>query len=86
MHFGFRTGEKGGADLRPAGAERERRRDATAIGDGAGGDHRQAHRIDHLRHQGEGADAAGLDIAKESSAVPAGLMALRDDGIGATRL
>ena len=55
-------------------AERERGGQAAAVDDGAGGEHRNFHRVDDLRDQRDARDLAG---------VAAGLRALRDDGVEA---
>ena len=58
----------------PAGAVGERRHQAAAVEEAAGGDHRDVHRVDHLRQQHRGGHAAR---------VPAGLAALHDHRVGA---
>ena len=57
-YFRLRAEHIGGADLHAGSTQRERRGDASRIGDGAGRDHRHFHRVDHLRQQREGADWA----------------------------
>ena len=54
-HPGFRTAQIGGADLHAGRTQRECRRDAPPVRDAARCDHGDLHRIDHLRHQREGA-------------------------------
>ena len=76
----------GRADLHRAGAQREGRRDAAPVGDGAGGDHWHAHRVHHLRQQGIQA-RLGMDvIGQEHAAMAAGLGSLGDDGVHAARV
>src|SRR5262249_18752015 len=67
------------------GPEREGRRNAARIGDGARGDDRHLHRIDDLRNECERAGLSGDVVAQEDAAMAAGLVALRDHGIDAPR-
>ncbi len=82
-HPGFRTTQIGGTDLHAGRAQRERRRDAPPVGDAARRDHGDFHRIDHLRHQREGAGLLGDVFRQEHAAMAAGFGSLRDDGVGA---
>ena len=82
----LRTAQVGAADLHAGGAERECRRDPARVADGAGRDHRHLHRIDHLRHQREGADLRRQIVGQEHAAMAARLAALRDDRIDAALL
>ena len=77
----FRAGQERRSHLHPERAQGERRGDTPAVGNAARRDHRNAQRIDDLRHQGEGADATGLERRLEGAAVAAGLEPLGDDGI-----
>ena len=61
-------------------------RDAAAVHDPAGGDHRHADRIGQPGHQRDRADRAFLEAADEGAAVPPRLGALRADRIRAGRL
>ena len=47
----LRPWQEGGADLDARGAQRQGRADPARVGDAAGRDHRQADRVDDLRHQ-----------------------------------
>jgi hypothetical protein len=70
--------------LHRTGAEQQRRRHAAAVGDPAGGDDRNAHRIDHRRQQREQSDHGVLAaLGVESAAMTARLHALSDDHVGA---
>ena len=82
----LRTPQISGADLHAGSPKCEGSRDAARVGDGAGGDDRHFHRIDDLRNEREGAGLGGDVIAQEDAAVAARLIALRDDGVDATRL
>ena len=67
--------EEATAEVDAGGAEHQRGRDASAVGDAARGDDRDwTYRVDDLRHQAQGADDA---------AVPTGLTTLGDDDVGA---
>src|SRR5262249_56622619 len=82
----LRTPQIRRADLHAGGPEREGRRNAARIGDGARGDDRHLHRIDDLRNECERAGLSGDVVAQEDAAMAAGLVALRDHGIDAARL
>jgi hypothetical protein len=60
-------------------------RSASAVGDAAGGDHRHADGVHHLRHQREGADLALAPGWRKGAAMAAGLPALGDHGVDAAR-
>jgi hypothetical protein len=85
----FRTEQVGGPDLRSTGAERKRSGNAAAVGDPAGGNDRDADRIDDLRHQRHRTRLRrerGIEVGREEHpAMPSGLIALGDDHIDATR-
>ncbi len=68
------------------GAEGEGGDDAARIGDAAGGDDRDLHCIDDLRQQGEETGLVREVIGEEDAAMAAGLVALRDDRVGAVIL
>ena len=80
---GFGARKKRRAELDPARTESEGRRDAAAVGDAAGGDYRQAHGVDDLRHQRHRADHAGARTVAEVAAMAARFESLRNDGVGA---
>src|SRR5215472_16549832 len=75
----FRTREKRGAELHATGAQGEGGRDAAAIRDTAGGDNRDLHGVDDLRHQRHCADkpsarASATVVAELSTRQPASLI------------
>ena len=82
-HLGLLAEEIGGADLHAGGAEHEGGRDSPAVGDAAGGNHRDVDGIDDLRDERHRADHPGLGLPGKGSAMPAGLDALGDDGVDA---
>ena len=81
----FGTGDKRRAKLRRLRAERECGSDTAAIHEAARRDHRNIDGIHDLRHQRHRADHARVDVTDEGAAMPAGLGALRANGIGAVR-
>ena len=70
----LRRCDKAGADHDALRTDRERRRYLAPVRDSSGSQHRQSHCVDHLRHQREHSDFAGM---------PARLGALRDDHVSA---
>ena len=79
----FGTKQIGGADLHARSAKGEGRGDAAAVGDASGGDDRQRHGIDDLRHQRERPDLR-CDIGfEEHAAMATGLGALGNDDVDA---
>jgi len=77
----FRAGQERRSHLHAIRAKRQRGGDAAPIGDTARRDHRNAQRIDNLRHQGEGADASGFRGRFEGAAMTAGFEPLGNDGV-----
>ena len=75
--------EIGGADLHARSAEREGCGDTAGIGNAAGGDHRNLHRVGDLRHEREGADLRGDIGLEEHAAMASGFGALGDDCVDA---
>ncbi len=84
--LGFRRQQERRADLGARSTQRERRRDAPAITDAAGSDHRHFHRVDHLGYQGHGAGLACHVVSQEHAAMAACFRALRDHRVAAMRL
>ena len=84
MDARFRAAQKGRPDLRGAGAESQRGGHAAPIGDAAGGDDRNANRIDDRRQQREQPDQLALGRGLiEAAAMAAGLHALCGDDVRA---
>jgi len=73
--------QESGAQLHRAGAEHARRRRGAPIGHPAGGNHRDAHRIDNLRQERKKTGVLPHRDAGKGRPVAAGLGALRDHGI-----
>ena len=65
-------------DLYRGGAEHEAGRDAATVSDPAGRDHRQVHRVDHPRHEGDRARLRSDVLGEKHSTVPAGFGTLSD--------
>ena len=84
--LGFRRQQECRADLGAGSAQRQRRGDAPAVADAAGGDHRHFHRVDHLGHQRHGAGLAGHIVGQEHAAMAACFGALCDHRVAAVRL
>jgi hypothetical protein len=76
----FRATKIGGADLHTGRAKGKRGSDPTPIGDAAGGDDRNRHGVDDLRHERNGPDLC-VDIRLEHATVAASLGALGSDDI-----
>ncbi len=74
------------ADLHGRGAKRHHRGNSCRISDPTSGDHRNAHRLDDLRHQRERPELRRQVVRQEMTAMAAGFEALRDDRVHATRL
>ncbi len=77
MYNGLCGRHKARTDLHSLRAEHERRRKSPAVRDTACSDHRDLHRVRHLRHERHG---------RERADVPAALHSLRDDCIRASAL
>ena len=80
---GLRAAEIGRADLHAGCAQRQGSRNARAISDASGGNHRLPHGLDDLLHQSESSDLRGDVGLDEHAAMTAGLGTLRDDRIDA---
>ncbi|KFB66105.1 MAG: hypothetical protein CAPSK01_004600 [Candidatus Accumulibacter vicinus] len=82
---GFGAQHIGCPDLHPGSAERHGCRDTLGVRDAAGGDDRDLHRPNDLRHQCERADLRVEILRQKVTAMPARFEPLRDDGINSTR-
>ena len=83
-HLGFGAAQEAGADLHRGSAQQQSRGDAARVGDSAGGDHREPSPHRPRRAAGRTGPTSRPPRGRiKGAAVPAGLHALGDDGIGA---
>jgi hypothetical protein len=79
----FRTTQKSRADLHPARAQGESRRDPPTVCNTTCGDYRDAHGIDDLRNQRHGANHTGARKTAKAPPMSTGFKSLRDDDVRA---
>jgi NAD(P)H-dependent flavin oxidoreductase YrpB (nitropropane dioxygenase family) len=87
VNLSLGAAQKAGADLRGAGTKDQRRRNPAGVCNTACRDDRYTHGIDDGGQQSEQAHLLPLGRGRiETTAMPAGVRALRDDHIGASSL
>ncbi len=62
-------GDEARPELRASGSERQRGEYSPRVGDASGGDHRDRDRVDDLRHEREGGETLGADVAARFGAL-----------------